>query len=331
MADFENFTSTEGRRAAKRSVKPSSTPKPKPSKPRDQQIEPRRRTQRQCTTDNEVLKILELASKAAHPTRKNTLLINLNEVWVPTDDLMLFLKKFSFINSGLFCSVLGFEVSNEDGMSMLGCKPFTEPILDAYSHILSVAVLKYSGGTDDHCIFLPMELGLEIMKNDPRRLAAAFVSEQMRSDKGTMQIFSPISFPATSCSQQRYALVCMDLLENNVNIFDPCERIPLFYADIMQAYIEFADNNVAYPDNGSYVWRPRYYNYLTRSLPMIDEEHSGALVCVLMDIFCSSREMLYDKVHLYVNNDNMMNIRALLYYFMQGFNYKHLANDAEQC
>jgi hypothetical protein len=180
MADFENFTSTEGRRAANTSVKPSSTPKPKPSKPRDQQIEPRRRTQRQCTTDNEVLKILELASKAAHPTRKNTLLLNLNEVWVPTDDLMLFLKKFSFINSGLFCSVLGFEVSNEDGMSMLGCKPFTKQILDAYSHILSVAVLKYSGGTDDHCIFLPMELGLEIMKNDPRRLAAAFVSEHMR-------------------------------------------------------------------------------------------------------------------------------------------------------
>ena len=280
---------------------------------------PLRRPLRKCNSNIQICKIHALALTARNPNKRNKLLRTLLNVMTPLQQVMMNIKDLSITDPYLFCSFFGRGTSDEVSQSMLGCCAYNPEIVDNWSSIQEITIDNLNEGIDDHCIFLSIKMGEQIMLSDPASLATNYVDERMREDKSTMQIFSPISFKATQSEQQRFALVCMDLIEKVIYIFDASYKIPAFYKNIVQAYTVFAQNEIAYAEEDSRQWRASYFNYVTAGVSAIDNAHTGPLVCVLMDIFSAGCE--YSKVDNYVSDNNMMNIRAILYTFMQGFHY----------
>ena len=282
------------------------------------------RPKRKCAAVSEVVRIHELAFAASKPNKKNLQMVNLKKIWVPGNVIMQEARKFSLINSALFCSTPGRKTSNEASASMLECNPYCNEIIDAYSGVLEINIAKNNIGPDEHCIFFPIEFSEDILTGDLQGRARSYLDSHMSSKQGTMQIFSPISIAATPEKQQHFGLVCIDLLDFVVYIFDASYKTPDKYVHISSAYIKFA--NAEFVDNNPnpLKWKSKFFNYLNDGVPEIDAFHTGPLVCVLMDIFSASCE--YRNIKDYISSNNMMSVRALLYQYMEGFHYNAAAD-----
>lgn len=285
------------------------------------------RPRRQCTIADEIVKIHELAFSASKINRKNTQMLNLTKIWVPGNEIMIDARKFSLINSRLFCSTPARRTSIEVSESMLGCNSYCDEIIDAYSGILELSVSKNNIRADDHCIFFPVEFSVDILMGNFQGRVHSYLDSHILKEKSTMQIFSPVSMKATKTNPQNFALICIDLLEFTVCLFDASKKVIGDYDKILKAYVKFADAEFVDKSQNRRRWKARVYNFVNGGVPELDAFHSGPLVCVLMDIFSASCE--YNEVGDYLNNNNMMIIRALLYQYMSGFHY-NAAGDVKE-
>ena len=278
----------------------------------------RESTARQCTQHRELVKIHDLALALIKKRSGDPVMQNLEDVWTPGDKMMKYVRKISLFNSSLFCSTPSIQTSNEESWSMLARNPYSKSIIDAYCAILEINVLKNKEGIDDHCVFLPIAFGEYILLGDPEGLAAAYIDSHVPKGRNTKQIFSVVSMHPPK-GKQRYALVCFDLLEFNVCIFDAFKQKNEEYAEIATSYVSFAEN--LYMDTGpdGRTCTSSYFTYYNNVVPKIDPYHTGAFVCVLMDVF--SVNCKYSDIKSYVNNNIMMGIRARLFDYMEGFHY----------
>jgi hypothetical protein len=298
---------------------PAEVVKPRKAVASAETIRKRRETTaRQCRQHKEIIKIHDLALDLIKNGSIDTVMQNLEDVWTPGDEMMKNVRKLSSFNSSLFCSTPSIQTSNEESWSMLARNPYSDSIIDAYCAILEINVLKNKDGKNDHCVFLPIAYGENILLGDAEGLAAAYIDSHVPKGRRTRHIFSVVSMRPLK-GKQRYALVCIDLLQFIVYIFDACKQKMEEYAEISTPYISFTENLYMDSRPDPRQWTSSYFTYFKNAVPKIDAFHTGPFVCVLMDIF--SANCKYSDISSYVNNSIMMGIRARLFDYMEGFHY----------